>query len=160
MTWLHPTTLMGDQGSLVPLSHEHHDMLCQAAEDGKLWQLWYTSVPHPREMSAEIDRRLRLKELGSMLPFTVLDPDGQVAGMTTFMNVDNEFLRVEIGSTWYAKRCHRTGLNTQCKLLLLEHAFESLDCIAVELRTSSLNQQSRRAIERLGAKLDGVEPSR
>jgi RimJ/RimL family protein N-acetyltransferase len=91
-----------------------------------------------------------------MLPFTVFDPDSKIAGMTTYMNVDTPNRRVEIGSTWYAKRVQRTALNTQCKLLLLQHAFEALDCIAVEFRTHFFNQQSRRAIERLGAKLDGI----
>jgi RimJ/RimL family protein N-acetyltransferase len=107
-------------------------------------------------MPAEIERRLALQASGAMLPFTVFDADGKIAGMTTYMNVDAGNRRVEIGSTWYAKRVQRTALNTQCKLLLLGHAFETLDCIAVEFRTHFFNQQSRRAIERLGAKFDGV----
>ena len=104
----------------------------------------------------EIDRRLGLQAAGSMLPFTVFDVDGKIAGMSTYMNVDTPNRRVEIGSTWYAKRVQRTALNTQCKLLLLAHAFEKLDCIAVEFRTHFFNHQSRRGIERLGAKLDGI----
>src|SRR5262249_44855794 len=89
-------------------------------------------------------------------PFAVIDADGKVAGMTTYMNVDAHFKRVEIGSTWYATRVQRTGLNSECKLMLLTHAFETLKCIAVEFRTGFFNNQSRRAIERLGAKLDGI----
>jgi RimJ/RimL family protein N-acetyltransferase len=107
-------------------------------------------------MQAEIVRRLALQSAGIMLPFTVKDADGEVAGMTTYMNVDAGNRRVEIGSTWYAKRVQRSALNTQCKLLLLTHAFEKLDCIAVEFRTHFFNHQSRRGIERLGAKQDGI----
>src|SRR5712675_964779 len=91
-----------------------------------------------------------------MLPWTVFDPGGRIAGMTTYMNLDAPNRRLEIGSTWYAKRVQRSALNTQCKLLLLTHAFETLDCIAVEFRTHFFNQASRRGIERLGAKLDGI----
>ena len=108
-------------------------------------------------MAAEIDRRLGLQAQGTMLPFTVIDkPAGRVVGMTTYMNIDLAGPRVEIGSTWYAKSVQRTPLNTEAKLLLLTHAFDTLDCLAVEFRTHFLNHQSRRAIERLGAKLDGV----
>ena len=107
-------------------------------------------------MPAEIERRLGLHAAGSMLPFTVLDGAGTPVGMTTYMNIDRVHRRVEIGSTWYAQRVQRTPLNTECKRLLLAHAFESLDCIAVEFRTHRFNQQSRRAIERLGAQLDGI----
>jgi len=124
--------------------------------DGELWRLWYTSVPAPEGMAAEIERRLGLQAAGSMLPFTVLDADGRICGMTTYMNVDAANRRVEIGSTWYARRVQRTPLNTECKRMLLAHAFEALDCIAVEFRTGFFNQPSRRAIERLGAKLDGI----
>jgi len=107
-------------------------------------------------MGADIQRRLGLQASGSMLPFTVLDADGAVAGETTYMNIDATHRRVEIGSTWYASRVQRTPLNTECKLMLLTHAFEALGCIAVEFRTHRLNTQSRRAIERLGAQLDGI----
>ncbi len=112
-------------------------------------------------MRAEIDRRLALHAAGSMLPFTVIetgpeDPTGRLAGMTTYMNIDATNRRVEIGSTWYARSVQRTALNTEAKLLLLGHAFDTLGCIAVEFRTHFMNQQSRRAIERLGAKLDGI----
>ncbi len=152
-----PEALRGRIVELLPLAPEHHDALVAAARDGELWKLWYTSVPAPEAMSAEIARRLELLKAGTMLPFTVADRrSGRIVGMTTFMNVDAALPRVEIGSTWYAASVHRTGLNTEAKLLLLGHAFEVYGCPAVELRTHFLNQQSRRAIERLGAKLDGV----
>ena len=108
-------------------------------------------------MAADIEWRLALAEAGSMIPFTVRErPDGGIVGATTFMNIDKVHLRVEIGSTWYAARVQRTALNTEAKLLLLAHAFGTLSCIAVEFRTHVLNAASRRAIERLGAKLDGI----
>lgn len=153
---LQPVSLKGPHASLVPLSPDHALELAEAARDGELWRLWYTTVPEPDAMLREIARRLSLHKAGLMLPFTVLDADGVPVGMTTFMNVDSVQPRVEIGSTWYASRVQRTALNTQCKLLLLEYAFDSLECIAVELRTHVLNTQSRRAIERLGAKQDGI----
>ena len=128
----------------------------RAVRDGELWRLWYTNVPKPERVTAEIARRLELRSKGSMLPFAVLDAEGVCVGMTSFMNIDAVNRRVEIGSTWYTPRVQRTAVNTECKLMLLSHAFEKLDCIAVEFRTSFLNHQSRRAIERLGARLDGV----
>lgn len=152
---LAPVTLRGSLVTLEPLRLEHHDGLVEAVRDGELWKLWYTSVPEPGAMRAEIKRRLALQARGAMLPFTVLR-DGTAAGMTTFMNVDLPSRRVEIGSTWYRASAQRTLVNTESKLLLLGHAFEGLDLIAVEFRTSSFNIPSRRAIERLGAKLDGV----
>jgi RimJ/RimL family protein N-acetyltransferase len=154
---LPPITLTGRHVALAPLAPQHRDELIAAVLDGELWRLWYTSAPEPEKMDAEIARRLALQAAGSMLPFTVLDPrTGRAVGMTTFMNIDNANRRVEIGSTWYARSVQRTALNTEAKLLLLAHAFDDLDCIAVEFRTHFLNQPSRRAIERLGAKLDGV----
>jgi RimJ/RimL family protein N-acetyltransferase len=156
MVWLEPVTLGGTHARLEPLSHDHRDDLVTAVKDGELWKLWYTSIPAPEKMQAEIERRLALQAAGLMLPFTVRDADASIAGMTTYMNVDAANRRVEIGSTWYAKRVQRSALNTQCKLLLLTHAFEKLDCIAVEFRTHFFNHQSRRGIERLGAKLDGI----
>ena len=107
-------------------------------------------------MRAEIERRLSFHAYGSMLPFAVLELGGRAVGMTTYMNIDHVGPRVEIGSTWYAEHAQRTGLNTEAKLLLLGHAFEQIGVLAVELRTHFMNHQSRRAIERLGAKLDGV----
>jgi RimJ/RimL family protein N-acetyltransferase len=156
MAFLSPVTLRGAHAALAPLSHGHLDGLVEAARDGELWRLWYTLVPKPEGMHAEIERRLALQARDSMLPFTVFDADGKIAGMSTYMNVDAGNRRVEIGSTWYAKRVQRSALNTQCKLLLLTHAFEKLDCIAVEFRTHFFNHQSRRGIERLGAKQDGI----
>jgi len=157
MTFLEPITLTGDLVTLEPLCTDQHDALVAAAEDGELWNLWYTSVPRPEGMAAEIERRLALQAAGAMLPFTARRNDiGAVVGMTTFMNIDAANRRVEIGSTWNARSSHRTGTNTESKLLLLSHAFEKLDCIAVEFRTHWMNQQSRAAILRLGAKQDGV----
>ena len=157
MTWLQPVTLRTARGTLAPLHASHHDALVEAVQDGELWKLWYTRIPAPGQMSAEIDRRLALQVKGSMLPFTIFDNEtGRPAGMTTYMNVDAENRRVEIGSTWYRKGVQRTSLNTHCKLALLGHAFDTLGCIAVEFRTHFFNYASRRAIERLGAKLDGI----
>ena len=156
MGWPDPVTLVGPHARLEPLSQTHHDVLCEAARDGELWRLWYTAVPSPEVMAREIERRLALQASGSMLPFTTFDASGRVVGMTTYMNVDAGNRRLEIGSTWTAARMQRSAFNTQCKRLLLDHAFEALDCIAVEFRTHRLNQQSRRAIERLGAQLDGI----
>ncbi len=125
--------------------------------DGELWKLWYTNVPSPSEMEADIAARLARRTKGAWLPFAVLDAASGVAlGMTSYLNIDSAARRLEIGSTWYRRSAQRTGVNTECKLLLLGHAFETLDCIAVEIRTHALNLRSRRAIERLGAKLDGV----
>jgi RimJ/RimL family protein N-acetyltransferase len=151
-----PVTLAGPHARLEPLSPAHEPGLVDAVRDGELWQLWYTAIPAPERMGAEIERRLGLQAAGSMLPFTVFDAAGRIVGMTTFMNIDAANRRVEIGSTWYAAGAQRTPLNTQCKRLLLAHAFEPLECIAVEFRTHRFNQQSRRAIERLGAQLDGI----
>ncbi len=149
--------LRGRHVRLEPLAREHGPGLGEAVRDGELWKLWYTSVPQPADMAAEIERRLKLQQEGSMLPFAVRhEPSGDLVGMTTFMNIDASNRHVEIGSTWYARRVQRTPLNTECKSLLLTHAFETLDCIAVEFRTHFFNRQSREGIERLGAKLDGV----
>ena len=156
MPWPEPVSLSGPHAQLKPLLHDHCDGLTEAVKDGELWKLWYTFIPKAEAMGKEIDRRLALQASGAMLPFTVFDADGQIAGMTTYMNVDAANRRVEIGSTWYAKRVQRSALNTQCKLLLLTHAFEQLDCIAVEFRTHFFNHASRRGIERLGAKQDGI----
>ncbi|MBI5910032.1 MAG: GNAT family N-acetyltransferase [Betaproteobacteria bacterium] len=152
-----PITLSGRHAALEPLAYAHQDALAEAVRDGELWKLWYTAVPSPEGMRAEIERRLGLQKAGSMLPFAVRNlSSGKIAGMTTYMNIDANHRRVEIGSTWYAGSVQRTPLNTECKLLLLSHAFEALDCIAVEFRTGFFNYPSRRAIERLGAKQDGI----
>ena len=149
-------TLQGRHASLVPLTIAHHDGLCEAVRDGELWKLWYTSIPSPGAMSKEIDRRLNLQQLGSMNPFCILDAKGKPVGMTTYMNIDQENRRLEIGSTWYRQSVQRTAINTECKLMLLRYAFTNLACIAVEFRTHFFNHQSRKGIERLGAKLDGI----
>jgi len=152
-----PVTLSGRHAALEPLAFDHHAGLVAAVRDGELWKLWYTAIPSPISMRAEIERRLSLQQAGSMLPFAVRNlANGNIAGMTTYMNIDAKNRRVEIGSTWYAKSVQRTPLNTECKLMLLTHAFEKLDCIAVEFRTGYFNYASRRAIERLGAKQDGI----
>src|SRR6184192_436768 len=117
MPWLEPVTLRGAHAHLEPLSPNHSDGLVEAVKDGELWKLWYTFIPKADDMRTEIDRRLGLQAAGSMLPFTVFDADGKIAGMSTYMNVDTPNRRVEIGSTWYAKRVQRSALNTQCKLI-------------------------------------------
>jgi RimJ/RimL family protein N-acetyltransferase len=157
MNFAEPINLMGDRVVLEPLAIAHADGLAGAVADGELWKLWYTSVPEPKMMRQEIERRLGLQSKGSMLPFAIRRTDNNaLCGMTTYMNIDAVHKRVEIGSTWYAKSAQRTGINTEAKLLLLTHAFETLQCIAVEFRTHWMNQQSRAAIARLGAKQDGV----
>ncbi|MCB1549204.1 MAG: GNAT family N-acetyltransferase [Hyphomicrobiaceae bacterium] len=157
MPWPNAVSLEGTIASLVPLSRSHEGDLIEAAGDGALHRLWYTTVPAPDRVGAEIDRRLSLQVAGTMLPFAVLDrASGRAVGMTTYMNIDAANQRLEIGSTWYGKAVQRTGVNTECKLMLLAHAFESLGCIAVEFRTHIMNRASRQAIERLGAKLDGI----
>ena len=155
--WPELFSVEGRHVSVVPLSMEHLDDLVQAAADGELHRLWYTMVPAPENVGAEIERRLGLRQAGSMLPFAIIDKaSGKPVGMTTYMNIDAANRRVEIGSTWYRQSVQKSPLNTECKLLLLQHAFEKLDCICVEFRTHFMNFQSRRAIERLGAKLDGI----
>jgi RimJ/RimL family protein N-acetyltransferase len=156
MNWPTPLTLSGRHVRLEPLALTHAEALSEAARDGELWQLWYTAIPSPEGMIKEIERRMALQAAGSMLPFTVFDATGKVVGMTTYMNIDAVHRRVEIGSTWTARSAQRTPLNTEAKRMLLAHAFDVLGCLAVELRTHRLNTQSRRAIERLGAQLDGI----
>ena len=155
--WPEDVTLGGVHARLEPLRPQHADDLAEAVRDGELWKLWYTWVPEPEAMAADIERRLGLRAKGEMLPFAVIDlVSGRAVGMTTYLHIDAENRRVEIGGTWYRAAVQRTAINTECKRMLLAHAFETLDCIAVEFRTHFFNHQSRRAIERLGAKLDGV----
>lgn len=155
--WPDSFTVEGDFVAVEPLSMAHHDDLVEAVNDGELYRLWYTAVPRPELVKAEIERRFGLRASGSMLPFAIIDKhSGRAVGMTSYMNIDAANKRVEIGSTWYRRSVQRSALNTECKLLLLTHAFEKLGCICVELRTHAMNMQSRRAIERLGAKLDGI----
>jgi N-acetyltransferase len=157
MSWPEPVTLRGSHATLEPLTHARRDELIEAVCDGELWNLWYTFVPTPETVETEIERRLEQQRKGTMLPFTVVDATtGKAAGMTSYLNIDAEAQRLEIGTTWYRKSVQRSAMNTECKLMLLTHAFEMLDCVAVEFRTHFINHQSRRAIERLGAKLDGI----
>jgi RimJ/RimL family protein N-acetyltransferase len=154
---MEPVTLTGSLVTLEPLRVEHHDELVAAASDGRLWELWYTSVPSPETMRADIDARLGRQAAGTMLPFVVRrTTDGRLVGATTYCNAEPEVPRLEIGYTWTAASAQRTGVNAESKLLLLGHAFDALGCLAVEFRTHWHNLQSRAAIERLGAKQDGV----
>ena len=155
--WPEDITLPGQYVSLIPLSMGHLSDLQNAVKDGDLHLLWYTMIPNSDGMAAEIMWRLDLRSRGSMQPFAVIDKlSGRAVGMTTFMNIDTTNKHVEIGSTWYAKSFQKSPVNTECKLLLMSHAFEKLGCIAIEFRTHVVNIQSRHAIERLGAKLDGI----
>lgn len=155
--FLQPLTLTGQHVQLEPMAHDHVQALNEAAADGELWKLWYTSVPDGGHMGTWIDKSLGQQTQGLALPFVVRDlATGAIVGSTRYMNVDADNRRLEIGSTWYAARVQRSAINTECKLLLLTHAFETLGCIAVEFRTHWLNQRSRAAIARLGAKQDGV----
>ena len=153
MRWATPVRLAGDHVTLEPLSQDHAADLAVAAAG--LSRLWYTSIPTPDGVPAEIDRRLGLLAAGSMVPFAQV-AGGRAVGMTTYMNVDHANRRLEIGSTWLSPAVQRTPVNTEAKRLLLGHAFETLGAIAVEFRTHHLNRQSRAAIERLGARLDGI----
>jgi len=149
--------LEGDYVRLEPLSYDRLNELSTACEDGKLYELWYTAIPSPEGMKAEIDRRLGLYNAGSMMPFATIDvASGKAIGMTTFMNMKLENFKVEIGSTWMANSFQGTAINPEAKLLMLSYAFDVLGCNAVELRTHEKNAQSRAAIEKLGAKLDGM----
>jgi len=157
MNLLTPVTIKGKHATLVPLSMEHCSALMEAVKDGELWNIWYASVPSPEKMSAEIEKRLEWHRQGLLLPFTVIDNvTQQPIGMTTYWRIDVMNRRCDIGFTWYRKSSQRTAINTECKLMLLTHAFEKLDCIAVTLTANEFNVESRKAIERLGAKLDGI----
>lgn len=150
-------TLSGEHVILEPLSGGHRAGLEAAASEPGLERLWYTSVPTPGNVASEIDRRLALRDAGTMNPWVQRRAeDGHIVGMTTFCNIDQQNRHVEIGHTWIAPSTQRTGLNTEAKLLLLGHAFDACDAIAVEFRTHWHNRQSRAAIARLGAKQDGV----
>ena len=156
MAFIEPVTLSGRHVRLEPLAAVHHDALVDAASDGELWKLWYTSVPAPHAMRAWLEAALALRSQHA-LSFVIRDlRDGAIVGSTRYFNVDPHSRRLEIGHTWHASRAQRTGINTEAKLLLLGHAFEALQCIAVEFRTHWMNRQSREAIARLGAKQDGV----
>src|SRR5829696_1195495 len=150
-------TLEGHGIRLEPLSHDHHDDLAGAAADGRLWELWFTTVPEPRGMRAYIDTALGGQREGHMLPWIVRDVStGELLGSTRYHDIVTPIDRVEIGYTWYRASRQRTGANTTCKLLLLAHAFDTLGCRVVGLRTDNFNFRSQRAIEGIGAKKDGV----
>jgi RimJ/RimL family protein N-acetyltransferase len=152
-----PITLEGHGVRLEPLSREHHDGLVAAAADGRLWELWFTSVPEPEQAHAYISGAQAGLEAGHMLPWAVRElASGLIAGSTRYHDILANVDRVEIGWTWYAKRWQKSHVNTACKLLLLEHAFDELGCKVVGLRTDNFNFTSQRAIEALGAKKDGV----
>ncbi|HTH60994.1 MAG TPA: GNAT family protein [Paraburkholderia sp.] len=154
--WIEPVALRGTHVSLTPLTIDDAPALAAAAADGRLWDLWYTSVPAPGEEREYVERALAMQESLGALPFAVRDASGEIVGSTRYFNVDRANRRLEIGHTWYAERVQRTALNTEAKLLLLGHAFEKLDAIAVEFRTHFMNHPSRAAIARLGAKQDGI----
>jgi len=152
-----PIVLEGQGVRLEPLTAAHHDALEAAAADGKLWELWFTTVPEPGKMRAYIDTALAGQDARTMLPWAVRDlASGAIVGSTRYHDVILAADRVEIGYTWYAKRVQRSHVNTACKLLLLAHAFDKLGCKVVGLRTDNFNFTSQRAIEALGAKKDGV----
>lgn len=155
--WIEPITLTGSTVILEPLSLDHADSLSSVVKDGELWKLWFTSVPSPDKVESYIKSALDMRENAGWMPFAVRHKDsGQIIGSTRYCNVDEVNQRLEIGYTFYAKTYQRTSVNTECKYLLLSHAFETLDAIAVELRTHWHNHKSRAAIARLGAKQDGV----
>ena len=157
MAFVEPVTLEGRYATLEPLARGHEADLRRAAADGELWRLWYTSVPAPDKTGAYIAAALKMREDLGAMPFAVRDnAAGDIVGCTRYFNVDAANRRLEIGHTWYATHAQRTAINTECKLLLLTHAFEKLKCIAVEFRTHWFNHASREAIARLGAKQDGV----
>ncbi|WP_298039878.1 GNAT family N-acetyltransferase [uncultured Microbacterium sp.] len=152
-----PVTLTGSLVELRPLSAEHHDGLVEAVQEEDLWQTaWYTSVPAPDKVRDEIARRLALSEKGEIVPFTAVDASGRIIGMTSFYDLDGLVPRLHIGYTWNRPSAHGTGTNAESKLLLMQHAFETLGVYRVGLTTQWVNHQSRTAIERLGAKQDGV----
>lgn len=152
-----PHTLSGRYVDLIPLHESHLPSLAEAAKDGGLWKLWYTAVPSPTQMEAWFEKAMDEQAKKQALPFVVkTKADNNIVGSTRYLNIEKDIRRVEIGATWYAKSVQRSGVNTDCKILLLQHAFENLRCKAVEFRTHRMNEQSRRAIERLGAVQDGI----
>ena len=155
--WIEPVTLSGSGVLLEPLSLEHLGGLSAAVKDGELWDLWYTSIPSPEKAEAYIKTALDMREDAGAMPFLIRDKgSNNIIGCTRYFNVDELNQRLEIGHTWYSESYQRTAANTECKYLLLSHAFEELKAIAVEFRTHWHNHKSRAAIARLGAKQDGV----
>jgi RimJ/RimL family protein N-acetyltransferase len=155
--WIEPVTFTGSNVILEPLTLEHVAGMATAVQDGELWKLWYTTIPSPETVEEYIQKALEMRENGGAMPFIVRDRESnKVIGCTRYFNVDESNQRLEIGYTWYSKSYQRTSVNTECKYLLLTHAFEKLEAIAVEFRTHWHNHTSRAAIARLGAKQDGV----
>lgn len=154
---IEPVTLRGAHATLAPMAESDVDALARAAADGEIHNLWYTHVADPARMHEYVAAALAMRDSLGAMPFVARhNASGDIVGSTRYFNVDAVNRRLEIGHTWYAKRVHRTAFNTECKLLLLTHAFEALGCIAVEFRTHWFNFASRAAIARLGAKQDGV----
>ena len=155
--WVEPVTLSGSNILLEPLSLQHLEGIVSAVKDGELWKLWFTSVPSPEKAEEYVKTALDLRENAGWMPFVVRERStNKIIGSTRYCNVDEVNQRLEIGYTWYSESYQRTAVNTEAKYLLLTHAFEKLDAIAVELRTHWHNHKSRAAIARLGAKQDGV----
>lgn len=154
--WTTTPQLRGEHVALEPLAAAHTDGLRAAVQDGELWRLWYTNTPPPDTVEAYIDAALAMQASAHALPFVVRDAQGTIVGSTRYYDLDPAVPRLSIGYTWYSASVQRTGLNTEAKLLLLQHAFETLGCIAVAFETSWFNHASRTAIARLGAKQDGV----
>jgi RimJ/RimL family protein N-acetyltransferase len=152
-----PVTLTGTYVTLLPMDIQYLEALKHAVKDGALWKLWYTFVPKPDEMEAWIMNAIKEKNEGISLAFVIKNnSDNRIVGSTRFMNIEKDIRRFEIGTTWYAKSAQRSPVNTECKFLLLQHAFDDLKCRAIEFRTHRMNEQSRKAIERLGAQQDGI----
>lgn len=150
-------SLEGQQVRLIPLETKHRDALVEAASDGKLWELWYTSVPSEASVDDYIRKTLEKRSAGTEYPFVVIHKaTGSIIGSTRYYNIEPEHRRLEIGYTWYAKSHQRTAINTECKFVLLQYAFDSLQCIAVQFMTHAENTRSRNAILRIGAKQDGI----
>ncbi|WP_292934154.1 GNAT family protein [Noviherbaspirillum sp.] len=157
MAFVDAVTLSGRHATLEPLALEHEEEIRLAVADGELWNLWFTTVPRPEGVRNYIEQLIAQRERGEVLAFAVRDNEsGRIVGGTRYLHIDENNRRLEIGGTWYAQRAQRTAINTECKLMLLAHAFEKLRCIAVEFRTDWFNKRSQAAIERLGAKRDGV----
>ncbi len=155
--WIEEIILEGDKAKLVSLKNSHKESLLKAASDGELWELWFTSVPSKHTIDAYIENALKQKQKGLEFPFVVINKlNNEIIGSTRFYNLEPEHRRLEIGYTWYSKKYQRTGINTECKKLMLQYAFENLRCIAVQFMTNWHNLRSRAAIARLGAKEDGV----
>ncbi len=154
--WDQAPTLSGRHVTLRPLDASDRDAILEASSDGKLWELFYTAVPGPTTIDSWMERAATEQAQGRSLPFAVLDSSGTVVGSTRFMRMNPSHRRLEIGTTFYAARVQRTPLNTEAKRLLLGHAFDAMGCVCVQLRTDWFNRPSRRAIERLGARQDGV----